>query len=512
MLFSAFLVEPAMDLFGILFLVFLVVLFFTFIYCLVKSAKKLGWLHSILVVFLFMETVAFMMATAGVLYRRVGWIKLHDSLVKRVETAEKETIDLTYGDLTNPVLDITKLYPLQNALGRLVVDRGRVWSSAALVGTQNNTVQLNLNAAAPAAIPAADEVAGDPNAAAPAAAAPTGDSLKVDSVVFAFAEKADEQGRFIPSGYLGEFTVTDNQAGTVTLTPILLAPQYSSLVNESNQWSLYELMPLDSHDAYVEVGSAPTEDELFGRIDPEKIQAQFASLPDAERTAVIDSYVRDGQAANDNDPPEVVWQLVEFLKDYQLDVDSQQESTALDGGYFDDLGRSIDGRLKRQGENNANVKFAAGDRLVLLSTNAEALISDGTAKVIKRYFVRQLNDYDDVFRLIDRKNFEVGERIAYFQRESKVLQDALAISNTQRQGRQIEIENLKKERDQYAKELEVVNSEVTRLADVLQQTRSQLSELFRTNQGLYDQIVAENKRLKEVAGPGLATLDETSGQ
>ena len=497
-----------MDLFGILFLVFLVILFFALIFCLVKSAKKLGWIHSILVVFLFMETVAFMMATAGVLYRRVGWIRLHDSLVKKVEAAEKETVELTYGDLTNPVLDITKLYPLQNTLGRLVVDRGRVWSAASLVGTQNNTVQLNLNAAA-AAVPLADESApADPNAPAAVPPPPTGDSLKVDSVVFAFAETADEAGRYVPSAYLGEFSVTDNQAGMVTLTPILLSPQYAGLINQSNQWSLYELMPLDSHDAYVEIGSAPSEDELFGRIDPEKIRAKFASLPETERDAVIDSYIRDGQAANDNDPPEVVWQRIEFLKEYQFDVDSQQESTALDGGYFDDLGRSIDKRLKRPGENNTNVKFAVGDQLVLLSTNAEALINDGTAKVIKRYYVRQLNDYDDVFRIIDRRNFEVGERIAYFQRESKVLEDALAISNLQRQARQIEIENLKKERDQYGKELEVVNSEVTRLTDLLQQTRTKLSELFRTNQGLYQQILAESQKLKKIAGPGLASLEE----
>jgi hypothetical protein len=172
------------------------------------------------------------------------------------------------------------------------------------------------------------------------------------------------------------------------------------------------------------------------------------------------------------------------------------------------LGRSIDKRLKRPGENNTNVKFVAGDQLDLLSVNAEALIADGTAKVIKRYYVRQLNDYDDVFRIIDRKNFEVGERIAYFQRESKVLEDALAISNLQRQARQIEIENLKKERDQYGKELEVVNSEVTRLTDLLQQTRSKLSELFRTNQGLYQQILAESQKLKEIAGPGLASLED----
>lgn len=500
-----------MDLFGILFLVFLVVLFFTFIFCLVKSAKKLGWIHSILVVFLFMETVTFMMATAGVLYRRVGWIKLHDSLVKKVETAEKETIELTYGELTNPVLDITKLYPLQNALGRLVLDRGRVWSSASLVGTQNNAVQLNLNAAAPAAAPAADAAA-DPNAPAPAAPPPTGDSLKVDSVVFAFAEKADETGRFIPSAYLGEFTVTDNQAGVVSLTPILVAPQYATLVNQATQWTLYELMPLDSHDAFVEVGSVPSEDELFGHVDSARIDAQFATLPEAEKAAVIQSYTRDGKAAEANDPPEVVWELVEFLKEYQLDVDGQQNSTILDGGYFDDSGRSIDRRLKRAGENNAFVKFAAGDQLVLLSKNAEDLTTNGTAKTIKRYYVRQLNDYDDAFRIIDRKNFEVGERIAYFQRESKVLEAALAISNAQRQVRQIEIENLKKERDQYAKELEVVNSEVNRLTEKLQQTRSQLSELFRTNQGLYEQIVAESQRLKEVAGPGLATLEENKGK
>jgi hypothetical protein len=32
--------------------------------------------------------------------------------------------------------------------------------------------------------------------------------------------------------------------------------------------------------------------------------------------------------------------------------------------------------------------------------------------------------------------------------------------------------------------------------------------LFRTNQGLYQQILAESQKLKEIAGPGLASLED----
>ena len=498
-----------MDLFGILFLVFLVVLFFTFIYCLVKSAKKLGWIHSILVVFLFIETIVFMMATAGVLRRRVGWIELHHSLSKKVEAAEKESVDLKYGDLTNPALDITKLYPLQNTLGRLVLDRGRVWSSARVVQNQGNNVQLNLVQFA--AAPAGDEaVPADPNA--PAAAAPTtGDSLKVETIVYVFAEKGDESGRFLPSAYLGEFVVTENQAGLVTIAPTLRSPQYATLAQTSDQWSLFELMPLDSHEAFVEVGSTKSEDELFGHVDAEKINAILAGVPEASRQAIIDSYVRDGKAANENDPPEVVWQRVEFTKEHSIDVDSLQESTVLDGGYFDDLGRTVDSRLKR-GEGKAVIQFKAGDQIDFISKFAEDLIAKDVAKVIKRYYVRQLNDYDDGFRIVDRRNFEVTERIAYIQRETAVLNEAYRVSQETIGGRQIEIANLKKEQTQYAKELEVVNSEFTRLTDDLQKTRAQLSELFRTNQGLYQELIAESQRLKQMAGPGLAAVEDANAK
>lgn len=496
-----------MDLFGILFLVFLVIAVFAFGFFLFKAAASWGWLHSILIVLLLLESGAFLMASAGVLYRRGGWIRLHDSLTKRVADAEKETVDLKYGDLTNPVQDITKLFPLQNALGRLTLDRGRVWNGATVVQTQGNAVQLSL-AAAVVAPPAEEGAVADPNNPnpAPAAAVPAGDSLRPDTVVYAFTEVQDEVGRFLPKGYLGEFVVTDNANGTVTLTPTLRSPQYDRLVGQANQWSLYELMPLDSHDAFAEVGSVGSEDELFGRMDAEKLNTAFANLPESSRAALIDSYTRDGQAANENDPPDVVWERIEFTKDYSLDVDSLQVSTALDGGYYDDDGRTVDARLKR-GEGKERVEFKAGDQVDFVFQKAEELISQDVAKVIKRYYVRTLNDYDDGFRILDRRQFDVTERIAYIQRESAILAESNRVGGEQIQLRQVEIANLQKEQAQYGKELEVANSEVARLTEDLQKTRTQLSELFRTNQALYGQIVTESERLKELAGPGLATVE-----
>jgi hypothetical protein len=325
-------------------------------------------------------------------------------------------------------------------------------------------------------------------------------------VVYAFTEKADESGRLLPTSYLGEFVVADNQNGTVTLTPTLRSPQYDKVVGESNQWSLYELMPLDSHDAFAEVGSASSEDALFGRMDPDVLNKIFAALPESNRQAVIDSYTRDGQAANDNDPPDVVWERIKFIKDFSLDVDSLQVSTALDGGYFDDDGRTVDNRLKR-GEGKERVEFKVDDEIDFVFSKAEELIQQGVAKLIKRYYVRSLNDYDDGFRLLDRHQFDVTERIAWMQRETAVLTEANRIAGEQIQGRQVEIANLKKEQVQYGKELEVVSSEATRLTEELEKTRTKLSELFRETQAMHSKLVAENARLQEIAGPGLASLE-----
>jgi chromosome segregation ATPase len=118
-----------------------------------------------------------------------------------------------------------------------------------------------------------------------------------------------------------------------------------------------------------------------------------------------------------------------------------------------------------------------------------------------------LNDYDDGFRILDRRQFDVTEKIAYIQRESAILAESNRVGGEQIQFRQVEIANLQKEQAQYGKELEVANNEVTRLTEELQQTRTQLSDLFRTNQALYGQIVTESERLKELAGPGLATVE-----
>ncbi len=62
-----------MTLGGIVILLLLVVSLIIFIYVLVLSARGWGALHVVLLVFLFIECWIFMIFSAGVLYRRVGW-------------------------------------------------------------------------------------------------------------------------------------------------------------------------------------------------------------------------------------------------------------------------------------------------------------------------------------------------------------------------------------------------------------------------------------------------------
>jgi hypothetical protein len=158
----------------------------------------------------------------------------------------------------------------------------------------------------------AEDLAADPAAGQPTDSTISSESLPVDLVVYAFSEEFNEQGRPIPTFYLGEHKVAASQDGSVTLEPTLpLSEAQQAFINSgaATSWTLYELMPIDSHTAFAAPGSQPTDEEIFGRMDEETIRALLANVPAEEgrQEQLIASYMRDGQQARNDDPSDRVW-------------------------------------------------------------------------------------------------------------------------------------------------------------------------------------------------------------
>ncbi len=474
-----------MGLGGILILLLLLVSLIVFIYVLVITARGWGVLHSILLSCLFIECWVMIIFSAGVHYRRVNATEEAFKNRKSAEEATATTQKLTWGDFGISPDALDAVVPVQGMVRRLTADRGRVWRGASLMQSAAGSHQLELssevqqNAAA-----AVDALAEEPAAAAAAAKPPSSESLPVNTVVYGFAEDLNEAGQPIPIFYLGEFVVKESQAGQVKLEPTL--PLYADQQQHidsgaASKWTLYELLPLDSHDTFAAPGSQPSEEQLFGRMDEETIKSMFANVPaESERQQrIVDAYLRDGQRANDNDASERVWVQVNVLKEYEWDVDSKEVANATERGYFDALGRSIDSRLKI-GETGV-VKLTPemkGKFIVLPQEVATPLIENGTLELVQRVYVRPLIDYEEAFNRHVVRDHEVSESIQLFTRDSQEIEKANQFGLEMISLRQVEKEELQSDLSNYQREVALLNDAVAKADAEVATLKAQIQQMY----------------------------------
>lgn len=471
----------AMTLGGIVILLLLVASLIIFIYLIVISARGWGALHTVMLCFLFIECWVFMIFTAGVLHRRVGWLEQAANLEKKTIAAEAKTELLIWGGENIAPDEPDSVVLAQGELRRLTADRGRVWRRLELVSAEAGTYKLELKTT----VPAQDLGAADPAAPPVPAAADAGASLPANLVVHGFAEEANEQNQALPAYYLGEFKVTASQAGQVTLSPTLpLEPAQIETVKSGGapSWALYELLPLDSHTAFAAPGSKPGIDDeaIYGRMDEDALTKLLQRIPDGRRERVLDDYLRDGSKAkaDGSDPIASRWVNVKLLKEYTIDVDGT-DAIATELGFFDSQGRSVDSRLKRNEEGDLKLSPEINKRILLKSEAADKLIASGIAQLIDPYFVRPLIDYQEAFNSTYVRRHEVSERIALFQREAAELTKANLIGQEGISFRQIENQQLTSDLQNYKKEGEVLEKEVVVVEENLAATKAKISEMYR---------------------------------
>jgi hypothetical protein len=175
-------------------------------------------------------------------------------------------------------------------LYKLLVDRRRTWFNCpAKVNNPNRvegTAEITLTIDKPAPHGIADK-----------------------TVLYAF-EDADGQQK---GRYLGEFVVAKVADRQVTLAPALkmIPREIDALAAAKGTWTLYEIMPQDSHEI-------------------------FAARSDAEKKAILPAdsvaeYLKDGQPAAKDDPKECVvdGKYVRPLRDYDVLFLADQEKRIL---------------------------------------------------------------------------------------------------------------------------------------------------------------------------------------
>ena len=207
--------------------------------------------------------------------------------------------------------------------------RGRVWRNAIPGAFNQKTNQVAVTIAPPQqAAPvdpdlAAAEPPADPAAAPAAAAAPQGHGLTVDAIVYAF-ENGDPNPAAPDQGaqYIGEFKVVQANDLGVILEPVQALDQFTGnrlvkSIQAKKSWSLYELMPADSHELFAKLDEAAKQSLLPAATLNEYLRQGTPAQPDDDKYHRAGFDEAGNQVGPDDDQSKIVeWRYDRPLRDY----------------------------------------------------------------------------------------------------------------------------------------------------------------------------------------------------
>jgi hypothetical protein len=237
--------------------------------------------------------------------------------------------------------------------------------------------------------------------------------------------------------------------------------------------------------------------ELLG-VDPALADADLLKLSpkDAAKAKLLQSYLNDGGRAPEKTQDSSLGYRVTFTKEHTIDVDSQEQRNAMEGGYYDLSGRSVDARLKR--DVDEAVLFKTGDTYVFDAASAKELEKLGVATLGERIFLRPLNDYEFAFRDTRKLTTRANQDFLLISRELAEVTRTNSVAVDQELKRSEENTRLKLDKGQYEKEFAVISAVAVDLENQIKSKTTELDELYSSIIALHEQIV---KRSRELANP-----------
>ncbi|OUW82538.1 MAG: hypothetical protein CBD74_07005, partial [Saprospirales bacterium TMED214] len=437
------------------------------------------------VVLTMLLALVFLFPTAGVLRSRSAWHEVLESLELRLAEVKAETVDITLGEAVGAEASRSGgLIDLQSDLSSLAIEAGRRWRNLKLKGANlQGNVSISLGP------PPANNLAGEP--AAPAANAQP--LVPAETLVYGFSEKADDDNQMmVPDYYLGEFIVQASDPNQVTLVPTGTLEQYQlDWINDgrANSWLLCELLPPDGHVPFIKPFSQADDKNCLGAVDEELVRELLVDASDATRLA----YLEDGRAAKPDDPPATKWVELQFTQNHRIEVDSPDERTLEDGGFFDGNGRALDAALQH-GVDNGFISLKKGEKLLLKSEGAEKLIDQGVAEELGSFFLRPLNDYGFVLRRIRLNLMSLADKKAELTAEELLLKEAISKTDQLLVANQEVKLKLEQDLTQFRVEKQSINEYKGKITEEAQAMVAELNRLEQENAELEQQI--EQKHIK----------------
>jgi hypothetical protein len=453
-----------------------------FIFLTYLNTKTWRWVHVTATFLVFVASIVFCIYAAQTLKTRAKWVKEHDDLEKRLAQTEDELQRVTRGEARDVEGKTASLVTLREEIARTVIDRGRVWRGC-IPNIDRRTGVINLLTSPPA----------DPNN--PAAAPPKKNNIAVKTILHAFREAQESPDKpVVPAAYIGEFKTTAVTDNSVTLEATMQPmPDQVAAASAPGTWVLYEVCPVDGHEWFT---GTPEE-----RLAPLAL-ASGVPLDRLRQLPVGQSYLKDGLAAGENDPPENVWYEVTFEQEYEVPVDAPIVNS-IDTEPYNTEGQAVLARLRRGTTPEEIGKVTFGPKegqirtAVLDQQTAESLIQQGIAKLEKRIYRRKLIDYDRLFHAFSERMAELAGRIRQLDQDNK----AMLASSQKAEEQQKLIEELK---TKVTTDLEKKNYELTELTKYkaavesrLAAVQTELSQLYLANKALGRELARLTAELTE---------------
>ncbi|HZN35844.1 MAG TPA: hypothetical protein VFB80_18570 [Pirellulaceae bacterium] len=456
----------------------LVALFFIFLTYM--NTKTWKWVHVTMTFMVFAAAIAFCFYAAAALKTRAAWIKLHDGLEKDVETTAQQLELLTRGDPRDVEGKTPSIASLREELSRTIIDRGRVWR-----GCPPQAFDPGRGTATVLTTPPPD-----PNLPPPP---PKKNNIQVKTVLHAFREALTTAGLSVPVAYIGEFeatAVTDNSV-TMSATMPLSADQAAAAGAPPVTWALYETCPVDGHEWFTGMNNQAALETMIP-----------GNKQDPAYQKMIQSYVRDGQRAEDTDPPENVWFEVKFLRQHVVVVDAPAAGTSLDASSdlfpFNADGQAVPERLRRRNPAGP-VTFGPGpgqiQTAILDQQTAEPLVSAGIAEKIRPIYRRKLNDYEQRLHAIYLRTLDINGRVRQL-----TIDDQTTVATTTKANQQsMLVAELKTKLTDDLTKAQFEQSELKKYSDAIEArlaaVQTQLSELYKSNKAISRELVKLNNDL-----------------
>jgi hypothetical protein len=337
--------------------------------------------NKILLGLIFVASLGFFHAATRSVKTYKYWADLTDKTEKILKKRNEEIAALKTADREHPLEDQTYgVQQLRVDLGRVLANRGRIWTKCDKKKASVNSTGIT------DVVVSTDE--------------PLPSTVSDKMLVYAF-EDGDDQS---PGKYMGEFRVkhvgVDRQLDLASTTQMLSS--LSKNVAESRKpWVLYEMMPIDEHDA-------------------------LATLTEEQKKLVSDEFMKDGQSVdasgkisqNPNDK-----RFVRPLRDYlAVFRDCEVHRTV-----FADRWESVQRDLNYLDAANEEAK-----NLLALAEKEKTKVTIEKQRAVKEYNAVAAH-YADLQRMLDfnlrafkemaARNLETAQKIARLEKDATELID-----------------------------------------------------------------------------------------